>query len=335
VRPAGLLHPAADPGVRRVSGSFGIPSPSEAEACSGSGKGSFRDASPFEVSPRSQPSAVSPRFSRTPALLPFTFRKRLGSRVFLRDRVHGLPRVFRPPGPYNFLGFLLSSWGRLSGLLRSPPEGGDWSRPLHGEGAPVRAGVGRYGSGARVFFQAGFASRRPVSRVRLHRGDLPELSGASRLRFSRGFPCPFSSRYRPGRLGMSKELAGGGSCLGRLHLPEGRWRRTVWTGTRLGGGGAGRSARKIGLREVTRTSRRTSFGQGGCPKGGSNRPWGRGRSLSPARARADTRSVATRGRYRLDLVMPLVLARGSWAGGRPGGYEIGLEASPASPGSTR
>jgi hypothetical protein len=52
--------------------------------------GTFRGAPPFEASPRPQQSAVSPRFSRTPALLPFTItpsrlreRRWLDSRAFL------------------------------------------------------------------------------------------------------------------------------------------------------------------------------------------------------------------------------------------------------------
>lgn len=45
---------------------------------------SFRDASPFEASPRLQVSTMSPRFSWTPALLPFTVSRRLDFRVFLR-----------------------------------------------------------------------------------------------------------------------------------------------------------------------------------------------------------------------------------------------------------
>jgi len=145
VRSAGLLHPAADPGVRRVLGPYVGPSLSEAEASSCSGGGSFRDAPPFEVSPRSQPSAVSPRFSRTVALLPFAFKRRFDFRVFLRDRVHGLPPALRRSGPYNFLGFLLSSSGRLSVILKRAPRRGSVEPFLHEEGAPILAGVGRLG----------------------------------------------------------------------------------------------------------------------------------------------------------------------------------------------
>lgn len=45
---------------------------------------SFRDASPFEASPRLQVSTMSPWFSWTPALLSFTVSRRLDFRVFLR-----------------------------------------------------------------------------------------------------------------------------------------------------------------------------------------------------------------------------------------------------------
>jgi len=230
VRLAGLLHPAADPGVRRVPGSFVVPVRSEAEASSCSGKGSFRDAPPFEVSPRSQPSAVSPRFSRTPALLPFAFRRRFGSRAFLRDRVHGLPTTLRLSGPYNFLGFLLSSEGRPSGLLAWTPRGGSIeSLPPRGRGADARGGW-PLGSGARGFFQAGFASRRPVSRVRLLRAPVLVGRGLSVSGREGGFVRSITGSARV--VGDVEGARGGGSCLGRLVLPMGRSRGTAWTGTR-------------------------------------------------------------------------------------------------------
>jgi hypothetical protein len=45
---------------------------------------SFRDASPFEASPRLQVSTMSQWFSWTPALLPLTVSRRLDFRVFFR-----------------------------------------------------------------------------------------------------------------------------------------------------------------------------------------------------------------------------------------------------------
>jgi len=121
----------------------------------------------------------------------------------------------------------------------------------------------------------------------------------------------------PGRWGDVEGARGGGSCLGRLVLPKGRSRGTAGTGTRGGNDWAGRSARHVGLRQVTRTFRWTSTGQGSAR--GRVEPTEQARDRSLRLARSCGRRVrrnAGVGTVSL-LVMPSSEFLACWAVGRP------------------
>jgi hypothetical protein len=109
VRLAGLLHPAADPGVRRVAVSLARV-PRHLRVCDLPRRSTLRSLSTpaavrrvSTVLPDACPPAVHRFF--------FLFRvKPARLQGFSpRDGFTGSPSAFRPPVPYNFLGFLLLS----------------------------------------------------------------------------------------------------------------------------------------------------------------------------------------------------------------------------------
>jgi len=213
VRPAGLLHPAADPGVRRVAA---LPAQVPRHPC----VPDLPRRSPFEASPRPHRSAVSPRFSRTHALLSFTEascsceRSRLDSRAFLHGSGSRVSSGLAASGPVQLPWVSSSLAFRHSALLPTAPEGDGlaWGDPRTRRGEPRR-------SRCSVLL--------PASPPR---GGGALASYSIEVRFTRNRSLPSISPGPP-RSGSwtSLELAGGGSCQSVLTSP--------WGGAEDGGDG--------------------------------------------------------------------------------------------------
>jgi hypothetical protein len=193
---------------------------------------------PLHARRRSAGGLSPPRISRTPALLPFTTSPALASGGWFDSRVlvrgSGSRVVRRPFG----VGSVQLPWvSSPSGCRRSASLQG--TSGLTASGACLLwisrsagpGGMNHVGSGARCSFQL----------LRLAAGGLSRSSpSGTTLGVLGSALAPSVSEPLRGSWGASVELAGDGSCRGRLDLPIGRTRWAAVDGDEEGVGSAGR-----------------------------------------------------------------------------------------------
>jgi hypothetical protein len=182
VRPAGLLHPAADPGVRRVAIVL-VREPRPPHASDLPRRSTLRSFS--------TPVAVRRVSTVLPDACPLAVHRCFLLSRAKAARLQGVPPrdgftgFLRPCGLWSrtaSLGFF-SFRRRLSGVLRTSPEGGVSRGGLpHGPD-----GASRVGSGTRCSFQPGRLAAVGLSR------PAPSRTGSQRT-----VPCPWPRRDRPG-----------------------------------------------------------------------------------------------------------------------------------------